>query len=59
MYGFQQIVDQLMVQKRFEKHRGQQFLDIMRKARKKQNIHEIFRNDDLANQTVRAGFIRR
>ena len=38
---------------------GPQFLDIIKQARKKQPIHEVFRNEDLTKQIVIAGYTQR
>ena len=53
------MIGQFYDQKRFENHRGPQFLDIIKQARKNQNIHEVFRNKDLTDQIVMAGYTQR
>ena len=57
--NIQHIFKELNDQKAYEKHRSGQVLDIMRQARKNQNIHDVWRNEDLTNQIVRAGFVNR
>ena len=57
--NFKLLIRQFYNQKRFENHRGPQFLKIMEQARKKQPIHEVFRNEDLTNQIVGAGYTQR
>lgn len=57
--NIQLIFKELNDQKAYEKHRSGQVLDIMRQARKNQNIHDVWRNEDLTNQIVRAGFVNR
>ncbi|MFM7853158.1 MAG: hypothetical protein ACKO96_14860, partial [Flammeovirgaceae bacterium] len=54
------LIRQFYEQKHFEINTGPQFLEIIKKARKKQQpIHEVFRNEDLTNQIVGAGYTQR
>ena len=54
------LIRQFYEQKHYEINTGPQFLEIMKKAREKQQpIHDVFRNEDLTKQIVRAGVLIR
>jgi hypothetical protein len=57
--NFGQLLEQFKDQKHYEIYTAPQFLEIMKKAREKQPIHEVFRNKDLTEQIVRAGYTQR
>ena len=57
--NFKLLIRQFYEQKHFEINTGPQFLDIIKQARKKQPVHEVFRNEDLTNQIVGAGYTQR
>jgi hypothetical protein len=59
LYAFEQIVNQLDDQKKFEKFRSQQWLDIVRQGRKKQRMHQVLQDENLTRMIVDAGLTRR